>query len=325
MKHRLKPALRSAAIAILLAGPAFAAAQGYPVKPVTINNCYPAGGGVDRNLRAIEGPLGKILGQTILPQYRTGAGGTLAMSEMKSATPDGYTLTICDNGGGIIAPIAQGLDMSANDFVPIAQITNTPWILVAHRSQPYKSVQELVAAARAKPGTPKASIADIASSDHFTWLLFARAVKLPLTAFRYVPHGGGGPKMRAMLAGEAELDMLLAPLIIDHVKSGVIRPLGVTGTKRVAVFADVPTLRELGVDVVEGLSVVLYAPGKTPKAVVDTLRSAMDKVRADAQFQDVYGKMGQDLDSFVPGAAFEAPWRAYWDNARSTLKELTRK
>ena len=110
----------SAALATTLASTTPAIAQdGYPDRPISVAACYPAGGGVDRNLRMVERVAAKYLGQSLLPQYRTGGSGTVAMQYIKEAEADGYELAICDNGGAIIAPIAQGLDLDADDFTPI--------------------------------------------------------------------------------------------------------------------------------------------------------------------------------------------------------------
>src|SRR5690606_7046726 len=203
--------------------------------------CQPAGGGNDRNLQTLV-PFGKkYLGQNIIVQYRTGSGGTLAMQELKAAEPDGYTLVLCDPGGTILGPIAQNIDFEAADVVPIARVAFIPWILTVHTSTPYMKVEDLVEAAAREPGQIKAAIADIASADHYMWLRFTKAAGLGPNGLRWIPYGGGAPKVRAMLAGESLLDMLFLSLIQGPVKEGIMRPLAVASTERLPELPDVPT------------------------------------------------------------------------------------
>ena len=114
----------------------------YPDRPISIAACYPPGGGVDRNLRMVERVASKYLDQSLLPQYVTGGSGTVAMQYITAADPDGYDLAICDNGGAIIAPIAQGLDLGASDFTPIAQVSFVPWIMTAGADSGFNSMDD---------------------------------------------------------------------------------------------------------------------------------------------------------------------------------------
>lgn len=316
MQRVLTTALAAAAIMTA------SAAMTFPDRPIVINVCQPPGGGVDRNAQALV-PFGeRYLGQPIIIQYRPGAGGTLALQEMADVEPDGHTLVLCDPGGAVFGPIVQNLDFGADSVIPIAQVSLIPWILTAHSSTPYESVEDLVEAARAAPGTVRGSIADVASADHYTWLLFAREAELGPNGLRWIPYGGGAAKMRAMLAGEAEVDMLLMSLIRDPLAEGTVRALAVSSTERLAEIPDVPTFSELGLDVVDGLSVALWAPAGTSPDRVAILRDAMVSIRNDPEYQALYAQLGQDIGGFSSGDEYQDMWEATWASAVELLQAV---
>ena len=297
----------------------------FPDKPITVNVCQPAGGGTDRNLQTLVPFAERHLGQSFIVQYRAGAGGTLAMQEIKAAPKDGHTLVFCDTGGSLFGPIAQNIAFKPDDVIPIAQVTDVPWVFTVHASTPYKTVQDVIDAAKKAPGQLKASIADIASADHYTWLLFARASGLGPQGFRWIPYGGGAPKVRAMLAGESQLDMLLPSLIMEPMKNGIMRPLAAAAPARLKELPDVPTFRELGFDVVDGLSISLFAPTGTPQAVVDKLRAGVMKIKADPEFHTIYNRLGQDLNTFVAGDVYAATWKKTWADAPELLRAVMKR
>ena len=300
-------------------------AAAYPDKPITVNVCQPAGGGTDRNLQTLVPFAERHIGQPFIVQYRAGAGGTLAMQEIKGAAKDGHTLAFCDTGGTLFGPIAQNIAFKGDDVIPLAQVTDVPWVFTVHSSTPYKSVQDVIDAAKKSPGQIRASIADLASADHYTWLLFARASGLGATGFRWIPYGGGAPKVRAMLAGESHIDMLLPSLVLEPMKNGIMRPLAVAAPARIKELPDVPTFRELGLDVVDGLSISIFAPAGTPKPVVEKLTSGLMKIKADPEFLTVYNRLGQDVDTFIPGDAYAAKWKQNWSEAPQLLRDVMKR
>jgi tripartite-type tricarboxylate transporter receptor subunit TctC len=289
-------------------------AAAYPDKPITVNVCQPAGGGTDRNLQTLVPFAERHLGQPFIVQYRAGAGGTLAMQEIKGAPKDGYTLAFCDTGGTLFGPIAQNIAFKGDDVIPLAQVTDVPWVFTVHASTPYKTVQDVVDAAKKTPGQIKASIADIASADHYTWLLFARATGLGATGFRWIPYGGGAPKVRAMLAGESHLDMLLPSLVLEPMKNGIMRPLAVAAPSRLKELPDVPTFRELGLD-----------PAGTPPAVTEKLTAGLMKIKAEPEFHTIYGRLGQDLGTFISGAEYAPKWKKSWAEAPQLLRDVMKR
>ena len=309
-------------LAVILATSSVAA---FPDKPITVNVCQPAGGGTDRNLQALVPFAERNLGQPFIVQYRAGAGGTLAMQEIKAAPKDGHTLAFCDTGGTLFGPIAQNIAFGPNDVIPIAQVTEVPWVFTVHASTPYKSVQDVIDAAKKAPGQIKASIADFASADHYTWLLFARASGLRSEGFRWIPYGGGAPKVRAMLAGESHLDMLLPSLVLEPMKNGIMRPLAVAAQARLKELPDVPTFRELGLDVVDGLSISMFAPAGTPQPVIDRLRAGLLKIKANPEFQTIYNRLGQDLTTFISGDKYAVTWYKTWAEAPELLRAVMKR
>ncbi|MDE2913494.1 MAG: tripartite tricarboxylate transporter substrate binding protein [Paracoccaceae bacterium] len=310
----------SAALAATLVSTAPAIAQdGYPDRPISVAACYPAGGGVDRNLRMVERVASKYLGQSLLPQYRTGGSGTVAMQYIKEAEPNGYELAICDNGGAIIAPIAQGLDLDADDFTPIAQVSFVPWIMTTRATSAYDSLESFVGAAMAASDPIAIEISDIATSDHYGWLLLLKQAGVSPTKFKWNPHGGGGPKMRAIIAGEGELLFDDAGEIEGYVKDGTLRPLAVAAASRLPQFPDVPTMKELGYDVIAGSSVAIYAPPGLSDDKVGRLQEAMRQIKQDPALLKAFELTLQDPNTFIVDE-FEAAWRKDWENASELLK-----
>lgn len=301
-----------------LAGGAMAA--DFPNQPIQLNVCSPAGGGNDQNAQALAPFIAKYLGQQGIVQYKPGAGGTLAAGEVIAGPKDGHNLLLCDMGGTVYGPVAQNLDLDGEDLVPVAQLTFVPWILTAAGSAEWKDAPAFIAAAKAAPGQLDAAISDIASADHYAWLRLTAETGLGAGGLRWIPHGGGGPKVRAMLAGESQIDMLLPALIREHVAAGTMTPLAVAAEERLEAFPDLPTFRELGIDVVEGLSIGVFAPAGTPPEAVKALREGFAKIQADPEYQAVYGNLGQDISGFRDGATYQAVWDETWDVAPGLLR-----
>ncbi|WP_121067530.1 Bug family tripartite tricarboxylate transporter substrate binding protein [Chachezhania antarctica] len=314
--------LISSGLALSLAvAAAPALAQNFPSQPIQMNVCSPAGGGNDQNAQAIAPFVEKYLGQPAIVQYKPGAGGTLAATEVSEADPDGYTLLVCDPGGTVFGPIAQNLDFGADSLVPIAQLTFVPWVLTAAGEAPWDSAQAFVDDALARPGEIDAAIADVASADHYMWLLFAQDTGIGPSGLRWVPYGGGGPKVRAMLAGESMIDMLLPSLVKGPMVEGTMKPLAVAAGARSAAIPDVPTMKELGIDVVDGLAIHVFAPAGTPDDIMAKLRAGFAEIATDPDYVDVYTKMGQDISGFMDGNAYQPVWEQTWAVAPDLLRE----
>jgi len=297
------------------------AQEDYPDRPISVAACYGAGGGVDRNVRMIERVAPDHIGQSLLIEYRTGGSGTVAMQYISEADPDGYSLASCDNGGAIIAPIAQGLDFDGDDVTPIAQISFQPWLMTTRANSPYESVEDLVAAAKSSGEPIAIEISDIATSDHYGWLQFIKAAGLDPSRFKWNPHGGGGEKMRAIMAGEGDLLNDDAGEIEQHVKAGTLRALAVYNDKRLPNFPDVPTLKELGYDVTSGSAIALFAPPGLSEEKANKLREAMKEIKADPILIESFQLSLQDPDTFIVDG-FAESWKEDWANARELLSAV---
>lgn len=310
--------------AIALAGYSVANAEEYPTRPISVAACYPAGGGVDRNLRMVERVAAKYLEQPLLPQYKTGGSGTVAMQYLKAADPDGYELAICDNGGSIIAPVAQGLELGPDDVTPIAQVSFVPWILTARAEAGYETLEDFINAAKASDTPTPLEISDLATSDHFGFLLLIKEAGLSPDSFKWNPHGGGGPKMRAILANEGDLLLEDAGEIEGYVRAGTLVPLAVAATERLPQFPDVPTMRELGYDVVAGMSTVLFAPAGMAPERLETLRNAMRQVKDDPDLIAAFELTAQNPETFIVDG-FEESWKQDWNNAKELLEAVLKR
>lgn len=307
-------------------GALFAASSAYafPDRPIVVTGCQPAGGGNDRNFQALLPFAEEALGQPVVAQYRAGAGGTQAMQEMADGDLDGHALVVCDQGGAIFGHIVQGLDFGAEDAIPIVRLSFVPWILTVHASQPFETLDEFIEAAQENPGTIEASIADVGSADHYTWLAFTQATGIGAQGLRWIPYGGGAPKVRAMLAGEAEVDMLILPLMSDAIEEGTVRVLAVAAPERLPGLPDVPTFRELGYDIEEGLVTAIFAPAGTPDEHVAYLRERFAQAGEDPEYRRIYEQMGQDISGFMTGAEYQEIWDQLWNDAPTLFRDVLR-
>jgi tripartite-type tricarboxylate transporter receptor subunit TctC len=299
-------------------------AAAFPDGPINVTVCTPAGGGNDRTIRAVEQVAAKHFGQPFTIGYREGAGGTLAMQDLVGAQPDGYNLTFCDNGGAILAPIAQGLDLGPDSVIPLGQLAFIPWVFTARTDSGIADVATFVEKAGAADGAFQAPITSIAGADHYVWMLFARESGIGVNGLQWTPFGGGGPKLRALIAGESQIDMMLPSLVREHVNDGTMKVIATASNERLSDFPDSPTFKELGFDVIDGLSIVLYAPPGTPQDRVDLLRKAIADLKTDPELKALYDNLGQSVDDIDSSDAFLSDWRSYWESARAMLSELTK-
>lgn len=314
--------LLSGIIALTFLAPA-TVAKAFPDKPINVTVCTPAGGGNDRTIRAVEQVAEKHFGQPFTISYRDGAGGTLAMQDLVAAEPDGYNLTFCDNGGAILAPIAQGLDLGPDSAIPLGQLAFIPWVLTARTDSGLADVATFIEKAQGANGEFQAPITSIAGADHYVWMLFARESDIGVNGLRWTPYGGGGPKLRAIIAGESQIDMLLPSLVREQVDEGTMQVIASATNDRLSEFPDSPTFKELGFDVVDGLSIVLYAPPGTPADRVAQLREAIAGLKSDPELKALYDNLGQSVEAIDSSDEFQASWRSYWENARSMLGALS--
>ena len=298
-------AARAAIVGLLVAGTFAvaappAAAQAYPAKPVRLIIPFPPAGGTDVLGRIIAPAFAEALGQPLLIDNRAGANGNVGTELVARAAPDGYTLLL--NGGGTLA-VNPGLYAklpfdSIRDFAPVSLVALQPSVLVVHPSVPVKSVADLVALARARPGQLNFASSGSGSLAHLSAEVFKTMAGVDLV---HVPYKGAGPALADVIGGQVQLVFASSPSVMPHVRSGKLRALGVTTPRRVRATPDVPTIAEAGVP---GFEVTgwygLLAPAGTQTAVITRLNADLRKVLAIADVEDRLVAQGLEVAPSTP-------------------------
>jgi tripartite-type tricarboxylate transporter receptor subunit TctC len=238
---------------------------------------YPAGGPNDIIVRIVGKRLGETLGQPIVVENRPGAGGNIGTDSVAKSAPDGYTLVSVGPGALIINPLLGKVPYDTmRDFAPVTIMAVAPNALVAHPSFPAKSVKDLIALAKRKPGAINYASGGTGSTPHLAAALFAVMAGVQLT---HVPYKGTGPATADLVGGQVQIAFLGIPTVLPHIRSGKLRALAVTGARRSPELPDVPTVAEAGVPGYE-LSpwYGLLAPAGTPSAVVARLAAEATKI-----------------------------------------------
>ncbi len=257
----------------------------WPERPIRFIVPFPPGGGADIVGRPMTASLSRNMGQQVVVDNRGGAGGTLAAALAASAAPDGYTLFLGTVGTHAIhVSLYSKLPYDpVRDFAPISQTHNAPRVLVVHVSLPVRSVTELIALAKSKPGQLSFASAGNGGTNHLSGELFKVMAGVDMV---HVPFKGAGPAAADVLAGRIPLTFDSVPVWINHIKAGKVRALGVTSLKRLPTLPDVPTVAESGLpgfDVANWLAV--YAPAKTPRPIIDRLNAELGKVMSDTEIR----------------------------------------
>ena len=238
------------------------AAQNYPAKPVRMIIPFSAGGAADVPGRIITQKLTETFRHQVVVENRPGAGSTIGADTAAKSAPDGYTLFMISNTHFVSAALYKKLPYdSLNDFTPITQITSAPNVLVVHPSLPAKSVKELIALAKAKPGQIDYASSGNGSTQHLTGALFASMAGIKMT---HIPYRGSGPVTADLLGGQVMVAFPGIAGMLPHIKSGRLRPLGVSGAKRSPELPKVPTIAEAGV---KGYEMVAWFGVAGPKGL----------------------------------------------------------
>jgi tripartite-type tricarboxylate transporter receptor subunit TctC len=272
-------AVKACALAALAIS-ASAQAQVYPAKPIRMIVAYPPGGGTDIVGRMVAQKLGETLGQSVLVENRGGASGNLGTELAARAAPDGYTILM-----GNVAPNAINVSLFKNlpfdpvaDFVPVSLVASTPNILVVHPSIPARTVKEVIALAKAKPGTLNFASAGVGSSSHLAGELFRILAGADIV---HVPYEGAGPAIVDVLSGQVQLYFATMPAAMPHVKSGKLAAVAVTSSRRSRALPDLPAIAEAGVPGYEASTWYgVLAPARTPAAVIARLHENIVRILA---------------------------------------------
>ena len=247
-------------------------AQSYPTRPVRVLVGFPPGGGTDIMARVLAPKLSEYLGQQFVVENRPGATTNIASAMVATAAPDGYTLLFTTSALAINKSLYKNLTYDAErDFAPISVFAESPNLLVAHSSAG-ATVKDLLAQARAKPGTMNYSSAGAGTSQHLAGELFKARTGAQIV---HIPYKGTAASLTAVIAGEVQFSFANVPAILGHVKSGRIRALAVLSPRRSELMPDVPTMQEAGVAGVEvPVWYALLAPAATPREIVKVLADA---------------------------------------------------
>lgn len=287
------------------------AQEAFPGRAISMIVAFPPGGVADITARPTAAALEKVLKQPVTVTNRPGAAGAVGNSVVANAKPDGYTILMALSSISVI-PAADELfnrkpAYSLDQFAPIALISADPTILVTHPSLPVKTLKELVALARSKPGQLTFSSSGIYGALHMPMEMFLHAAKLKM---RHVPTPGGGPAIIALLGGHVELTAGGPAAISGHVKAGKMRPIVGWGAERHASYPNLPTFKELGYkDVEYYIWAGMFAPKGTPDAVMNALRDAARRAVQEPEFKNAMAKV-DSLVQYQDAPEFQKYWEA---------------
>jgi len=268
-------------------------AQQYPAQQIKVLVAFPAGGGADVAARILASSLGDQLGQSVIVENVSGAGGTIGTARAAHATPDGYTLFVgTPSTHGSNVAVYSKLDYDpVRDFAPVMLIGTSPFMLLAAPSFEAKSVKDLIALAKAKPGLVNYASYGNGSINHLAGELFASLANIDVA---HIPYRGSAPAMTDLIAGRVQYTFD-GPAALGQVKGGKVKLLAVTSKQRWSVFPDVPTVAESGVP---GFDVVtwfgLFAPSATPKAIVDLLNAKANAAIRTQAAKDGFSQLSVD-------------------------------
>jgi len=282
-------AVVAAGIAVAFCGPAVA--QDWPARNITAIVPLGAGSASDIVARVVMDQLGKQLGQTVVVENRPGAGGTIGANAVAKSAPDGYTVLVYGAMASANALYSKLPYDTLNDFIPVIGLGQQPLVLVVAPSKGYKTLKDLVAAGKAKPGSLNYSTAGIGSASHFG------AERLRASAgfeALNIPFKGASEAVTEVIAGRADFSMQLITTTLSQVREGTLAALAVSANQRVSMMPDVPTTIEAGLppESVYPFYSALYVPAKTPQAIVDKLYAETAKALQEPAVQAKFKSIG---------------------------------
>jgi len=250
-------------------------AQDWPTKPVKFVSPYPPGGSVDPLARMLGAKLGESLKQNFIVENRTGASGVIGTDYVAKSAPDGYTFVFIFDTHAVHQALNPKLTFDpVKDFAPVMIVGTAPMAITTGTMKPYKNFGDAIAAAKAKPDTVTLGNVGNGSLAHLTTIVLNQAAGV---SFVPVPYKGGGPMSLDLIGGQVELAMASTAAQAQHVRGGKMRALVLTGDKRSHTMPDVPTLKELGIDVVAHAWWGILAPAGTPKPIIDKFHAELVK------------------------------------------------
>jgi tripartite-type tricarboxylate transporter receptor subunit TctC len=286
---RIHAALLGAGLAFAL--PHAAAAQDWPTRNVSVIVPLGAGSASDIIGRVVMEQVGKQLGQTVVVENRPGAGGTIGANAVAKSAPDGYTVLSYGAMASASALYSKLPYDTLNDFVPVIGLGQQPLVLVVSPSKGYKTLKDLVAAGKARPGSLNYSTAGIGSASHFGAERLRASAGFDATQ---IPFKGAAEAVTEVIAGRADFSVQLITTTISQVREGTLAALAVSARERVSTLPDVPTTIEAGLppESVYPFYAALYLPAKTPRAIVDKLHAETTKALQEPAVQDKLKSIG---------------------------------
>lgn len=288
-------------VACTLSIPAHAQANTYPNRPIRLIQGYAAGGNADTIARVISVELAKTLGQPVVVEALTGAGGTIAAGTVARAQPDGYTLLLSTGGHTVSGAIYSSLSYrTVDDFQMVSNVTDFPFLFVVPANSPYQNLGELLAAAKRDPEAISYGTAGVGTTHHLAGELLLKQAGVNLM---HVPYRGDTASVTALMGGEIPLIIAPPTAVMANIRAGRMRALATSGAQRWQVMPEIPTVAESGVpgyDVASWAAVM--APAGTPRPIIDQLNQA---VQAALQQPDVQARLA-DMGGVASGSTPEA-------------------
>ena len=309
-----------AAVLLALAGAA-AAQSNYPDKPITMIVPFPPGGVADTVARPVAEALARELGQTVIVENRTGAGGATGIGAAARAPADGYTLLMSLSSISILPEadkiLSRKPQFTIDQFKPIARFTADPTVLVVRADAPWKTLAEFVADLKTKPGKFNYGSSGNYGTMHVPMEMLKSAAGISVI---HIPYTGAGPAVLALLGGQVDALSTGPASVLAHINAGKLRALAHWGDKPLSALPAVPSLKGAGYPAQFAQWSALFVPAGTPDAVVQKLRAAARKAAADPQVVAIINKAGSPIEYL------DAPeFQTYWDADAKVMTEAVRK
>jgi tripartite-type tricarboxylate transporter receptor subunit TctC len=300
--------------------PSLAVAQTYPERPITIVVPFSAGGPTDTVTRLVADAMSKDLGQQIVVENVTGAGGTLGAGRVAKAAPDGYTLLLHHIGMATSATLYRKLAYKPLEaFEYVGLVTEVPMVIVGRKDLEPKDLKSLIEYVKANKDKVTYAHAGVGAASHLCGMLLMSKIETPLTT---VPYKGTGPALTDLIGGQVDLLCDQTTNTTNQIKSGEIKAYATTSGQRLAALPDVPTAKEQGLDIEVAIWHGLYAPKGTPKAIVERLAASLQKALQDETVKSRFASLGTapvPLDQAQP-AALEAKLKSEIDRWRPVIQ-----
>ena len=293
----LLPSMAVLALTLATALPALAE---FPDRPIKIIVPYPPGGTSDLLARVVAPRLGERLKQTVVIENRAGAGGVIGSQMVAKSPADGYTLLLATIATHGVLPILQkpGPYDAVKDFAPVTLVASTPNVLIANPSAPMRNVAELLALARAKPGSVNFGSTSLGGSPHMSGELLKTMAQVDIV---HVPYKGGSPMLIDLMGGQIPIGFDNLPSSINHIRAGKLRALAVTTAKRWPGAPEIPTMAEAGVPGYESSAWFgLLAPANTPKPIVDLLQRHLAAILRQPEVEKLLFEQGAESVGNTP-------------------------